>query len=108
MDKSGVTLERLRTFARVAERGSFSAVAKELDTGQSTISRHVRELEEALGVRLFSRTTRRISLTDEGQHFYDNTVQALQIVDQACAEIAAIKGATTGTVRVSGFSMGYT
>lgn len=101
MDKSGVTLERLRTFARVAERGSFSAVAKELDTGQPTVSRHVRELEEALGVQLFSRTTRRICLTDEGLHFYENTLQALQIVDQACEEIAAIQGSTTGTVRVS-------
>ena len=101
MDKSGVTLERLRTFVRVAERGNFSAVAREFEAAQPTVTRHVRELEEALGVPLFSRTTRRVTLTDEGRHFYDSTVQVLQIVDQACQDVVAINGSPAGTVRVS-------
>lgn len=66
MDKSDITLERMRTFARVAERGSLSAVARELGVGQSTVTRHLRELEEAVGVPLLSRTTRRVMMTDEG------------------------------------------
>jgi DNA-binding transcriptional LysR family regulator len=45
MDRLDVTLDRMRTFVRVAERGSLSAVAREFGIGQSTITRHVRELE---------------------------------------------------------------
>ncbi|TIX76529.1 MAG: LysR family transcriptional regulator, partial [Mesorhizobium sp.] len=54
MDRSDVTLERMRTFVRVAERGSLSAVARELGVGQSTVTRHLRELEDAVGVPLLS------------------------------------------------------
>lgn len=101
MDKTAITLERLRTFVRVAERGNFSAVARELQAGQPTITRHVRELEEALGVQLFTRTTRRVHLTDEGQCFYDGAVQVLQLVDQTCQDVGAIRASLAGTVRVS-------
>jgi DNA-binding transcriptional LysR family regulator len=69
MDRSDVTLERMRTFVRVAERASLSAVARELGLGQSTVTRHLRELEEAVGVPLLSRTTRRVTMTDEGSRF---------------------------------------
>ena len=101
MDKYLVTLERLRTFVRVAERCIFSAVARELEAGQPTVTRHVRELEEALGVQLLSRTTRRVTLTDEGRHFYDSALQVLQTLDQACQDVVAIAGSLVGTVRVS-------
>lgn len=101
MDKSIVTFERLRSFVRVAERGNFSAVAREFETGQPTITRHIRELEEALGVQLFSRTTRRVSLTDEGRHFYDSALQVLQIIDQSCQDVVATRGMLSGTIRVS-------
>lgn len=101
MDISTITLERLRTFARVAERGNFSAVARELEAGQPTVTRHIRELEEALGVQLFARTTRRVSLTDEGRLFYERTLQLLQLFEQACQDVGAISGALAGTVRVS-------
>src|SRR2546427_87637 len=62
MDRSDVTLERMRSFVRVAERGSLSAVARELGVGQSTVTRHLRELEQAVGVPLLSRTTRRVAI----------------------------------------------
>ena len=52
MDRSEITLERLRTFVSVAERGNLSSVARELRIGQSTVTRHLRELEEAIGVSL--------------------------------------------------------
>src|SRR5690348_13012643 len=90
MDKSEVTLERMRTFVRVAERGSLSAVARELGVGQSTITRHLRELEEALGVPLLSRTTRRMALTSEGNRYYSNAVQILRLVEQAGDEARSI------------------
>jgi len=101
MDRSDVTLERMRSFVRVAERGSLSAVARELGVGQSTITRHLRELEEAVGVPLLSRTTRRVTMTDEGSRYYADCVQILRLVDQAGDEARATRGAPAGTIRIS-------
>lgn len=101
MDKSDITLERMRTFARVAERGSLSAVARELGVGQSTVTRHLRELEEAVGVPLLSRTTRRVMMTDEGSRYYARSVEILRLVEQASDEVRRTRGAQAGTIRVS-------
>jgi DNA-binding transcriptional LysR family regulator len=101
MDRTDVTLERMRSFIRVAERGSLSAVARELRVGQSTITRHLRELEEAVGVPLLSRTTRRVTLTDEGRRYYADCVQILRLVEQAGDEARAARGAASGTIRIS-------
>ena len=101
MDRSDVTFERMRSFVRVAERGSLSAVARELGLGQSTITRHLRELEEAVGVPLLSRTTRRVTMTDEGRRYYANSVQILRLVEQAGDEARGTRGASAGTIRIS-------
>lgn len=101
MDKSEITLERMRTFVRVAERGSLSAVARELGIGQSTVTRHLRELEEAIGVPLLSRTTRRVSMTEEGSRYYANSIEILRLVEQATDEARATGRATAGTIRIS-------
>ena len=101
MDKSDITLERMRSFVRVAERGSLSAVARELGIGQSTVTRHLRELEEAVGVPLLSRTTRRVTMTDEGRRYYANCVQILRLVEQAGEEARGTRGAAAGTIRIS-------
>ncbi|PKU24109.1 LysR family transcriptional regulator [Telmatospirillum siberiense] len=101
MDKSDVTFERLHTFVRVAERGNLSAVARELGVGQSTVTRHLRELEDALGVPLLSRTTRRVTLTDEGRRYYANSVQILRLVELAGDEARSTRGAPAGTIRIS-------
>lgn len=101
MDRSDITLERIRTFVRVAERGNLSAVARELNLGQSSVTRHLRELEEALGVALLSRTTRRVALTEEGDRYYANTVQILRLVEQASDEARSAQGAAAGAVHIS-------
>jgi transcriptional regulator, LysR family len=101
MDKSDVTLERMRTFVRVAERGNLTAVARELGTGQSTVTRHLGELEAAVGAPLLSRTTRRVTLTDEGSRYYGHCVEILRLVEQAGEEVRDTRGALAGTVRVS-------
>jgi DNA-binding transcriptional LysR family regulator len=101
MDKSEATFERMRTFVRVAERGNLSAVARELGVGQSTVTRHVRELEEAVGVPLLTRTTRRVTLTDEGSRYYANSVQILRLVEQAGDEARGTRGAAAGSIRIS-------
>jgi DNA-binding transcriptional LysR family regulator len=101
MDRSDVTLERMRTFVRVADRGSLSAVARELGVGQSTITRHLRELEDAVGVPLLSRTTRRLTLTDEGRRYHANSVKILRLVEQAGDEARGTRGAPAGSIRIS-------
>ncbi len=101
MDKPEITLERMRSFVRVAERGNLSAVARELGVGQSTVTRHLRELEEALSVPLLSRTTRRVTMTEEGSRYYATCVQILRLVDQASEEARSARGAPAGTIRIS-------
>ncbi|GLH86845.1 transcriptional regulator [Bradyrhizobium sp. SSBR45R] len=91
----------MRSFVRVAERGSLSAVARELGVGQSTITRHLHELEETVGVPLLSRTTRRVTLTDEGSRYYANCVQILRLIEQAGDEARGTRGAASGTIRIS-------
>lgn len=101
MDKSDISFAQMQTFVRVAERGNLSAVARELGVGQSTITRHLHELEQAVGVPLASRTTRRVTLTDEGRRYYANCVQILRLVEQAGDEARGTRGAAAGTVRIS-------
>ncbi|MFS2177610.1 DNA-binding transcriptional LysR family regulator [Rhizobium pisi] len=101
MDSAGLSLDRMRTFVRVAERGNLSMVARELGVGQSTVTRHLNELEEAVGVPLLSRTTRRVTLTDEGSRYYANCLQILRLVEQAAEEARDARQAPAGAVRLS-------
>lgn len=101
MDNKGLSLDRMWTFVRVAERGNLSMVARELGVGQSTVTRHLNELEEALGVPLLSRTTRRIMLTEEGSRYYKNCLQILRLVEQATEEARDARQAPAGAIRLS-------
>ena len=60
-------LGALRVLVRVVETGSFSAVARERELSQAAVARQISQLEEHFGVRLLHRTTRKLSLTDDGQ-----------------------------------------
>ena len=64
-------IKAMEFFVRVAERGSFSAVARELQTSQSTVSKQVFALEQAIGVELLARTTRSLTLTSAGERYFD-------------------------------------
>ena len=83
-------------FVRVVESGSFSAVARELDTTQPNVSKLIRALEARLGGRLLARSTRRLSLTDEGRRYYEDCRRILEAVD------AAEHSFQTGRERVAG------
>lgn len=101
MDRSDVTLDRMRSFVRIVERGSLSAVAREFGLGQSTVSRQLLELEQALGVVLVSRSTRRLALTEDGARYHAHCLQILRLVEQAADEVLATRQAPAGTIRVS-------
>ena len=91
----------LRTFARVAEVGSFSAVAQERGVTQPAVSRQVTSLEEALGVRLVHRSTQAVSVTEEGRTLLDAVYPLLESADGILNWAAHRRGQPTGTVRVS-------
>ncbi|MGH8385197.1 MAG: LysR family transcriptional regulator [Pseudomonas sp.] len=76
-------LNAMAIFVRVVERGSFSAVARELQTTQPTVSKVLQALEGELGGKLIARSTRKLSLTDEGQRYYDQCRHILAAVDAA-------------------------
>lgn len=91
-------LDGIRSFVRAAETGSFSAVARERNVGQPTISKQVAALEERLGVQLLARTTRNVTMTEEGARYYEAVRDALEGFE--AAEVAAKGGAVSGRLRV--------
>ena len=93
-------LRAMTVFSRVVETGSFSAVARDLGIGQPAISKTVEALEQHLGVRLLLRSTRRLTITEAGQAFYDNAAQVVALAEEA--ETAA-RGAAGlyGRLRIS-------
>jgi DNA-binding transcriptional LysR family regulator len=73
----------ITAFVRVAESGGFSAAGRRLNLSKATVSDQIQALENALGVRLLNRTTRRLSLTEIGRGYYDRCVQLLQDLEEA-------------------------
>ena len=87
-------------FVRVIERGSFSAVAREMQTTQPTISKVLRALETELGGKLIARSTRHLSLTDEGQRYYSHCREILAAVDTAEHSFQTGKETVAGPLRI--------
>lgn len=96
-----IDLNRIGTFVRVARAGSFTAAAKELGLPVSSVSRTVAALEEELGVRLLHRTTRRLSLTDVGQHFFRRMVTVLAEAESAARAVMGFAVEARGLVRIT-------
>ena len=97
MDK----LFEMKAFVAVADAGSFVKAAETLDVSKAAISRHVAELESRLGVRLLHRTTRKLSLTPEGDVFVARCRELLDGVDEAEAEITSKSGEAGGLLRIN-------
>lgn len=91
----------MQTFAAVVDAGSFVKAADTLELSKAAVSRHVGELESRLGVRLLQRTTRRLSLTDEGQVFYARCKEVLASVDDAESEITSRSARASGLLRIN-------
>lgn len=91
----------MRTFAAVVDAGSFVKAAETLGASKAAVSRYVSELEARLGVRLLQRTTRRLSLTEEGRVFHARCRELLAGVEEAEAEISSRTGVARGLVKVS-------
>jgi DNA-binding transcriptional LysR family regulator len=89
----------LTAFARVVETGSFARAAERLGVSVSSVSRLVADLEAHLDARLLNRTTRRLSLTESGQAFFERCVQVLADLEEAEVAVASASIVPRGTLR---------
>ncbi|WP_028312264.1 LysR family transcriptional regulator [Derxia gummosa] len=97
MDK----LRSMEVLVAVAEHGSFTAAAEALGMSSGMAGKHIRQLEEAIGTRLFTRSTRRLALTEIGTRYCERSRAILAEVAAADDDAAALRGGPRGTLRVS-------
>src|SRR5512137_2930922 len=91
----------MSAFVTVVDAGSFVRAAERLDSSTSTLSRQVAELEQHLGARLLHRTTRKLSLTEDGQAFYERAVQLLAELEEVESMASLSAAAARGTLRLT-------
>src|ERR1700719_2044251 len=91
----------LAAFAVVAEQGSFTRAAAELRMSQSALSHAMKALEERLGVRLLSRTTRSVSTTEAGEKLLRSLRPALDEIASGVDAVGALRGKPSGTLRIT-------
>lgn len=92
---------QMMIFARAVREGGFSAAARALDLTPSAISKQISRLEDRLGMRLLNRTTRRITLTEEGREFYERCIRVAAEIEEAEQWVMESQGAVRGTLRVA-------
>jgi DNA-binding transcriptional LysR family regulator len=97
MDK----LESLRAFAKVVELGSFSEAGRALRLSRSAVSKYIGELEDELGVQLLSRTTRRVSPTENGQAYFERVLGILGELEAADQAVTQLQATPRGLLRVN-------
>ncbi len=94
-------LDNIRTFVRVYELGSMSAAGRDLRISPAVTSSRISQLEEHLGVRLFQRTTRSLTPTEQGRAFYGGACQVLESVETAEAQVSEITENPRGALYVA-------
>ena len=88
-------------FVRVVDNGGFAAAARALNLSASTVTLHVQEIEERLGVRLLNRTTRHVSMTEAGHAYYDSCTRILADIDSAEQAAQELQSKPRGTLRLN-------
>lgn len=98
---AGENLKDLNAFVVVAEEGSFTRAAARLGVSQSALSQTVRGLEERLGLRLLSRTTRSVSPTEAGARLLARIGPALRAIDEGLTQLTELRDKPAGTIRIT-------
>lgn len=93
--------EDMSVFAAAVEAGSFTGAAAKLGLAKSVVSRRIGDLETRLGVSLFHRTTRRLSVTESGAAFYERTARILADLSEAEDALRSLQGDLVGKLRVA-------
>lgn len=96
-----MNVEHLKLFVRIAATHNISAAGAELGLSPAVSSAHINKLEDALGVRLIHRTTRKVSLTEEGLAFLPHAEEVLNSIEAARASVGVGSVIPTGTLRVA-------
>jgi DNA-binding transcriptional LysR family regulator len=94
-------LHRMAVFVEVVEHGSFSKAATTLGLGKSIVSAHVAALEKRIGAQLLTRSTRALSLTQEGTVFYENCRRMVTAGEDAFATVELHRASVSGTIRLT-------
>jgi DNA-binding transcriptional LysR family regulator len=94
-------LDNIAVFVRVVELGNLSAAGRDMRISPAVASNRIKELEKHLGVRLFNRTTRQLTPTEQGTVFYAGAKQVLEAITEAEAAVSALSGQPRGTIRVT-------
>ncbi|MGE4313544.1 MAG: LysR family transcriptional regulator [Pseudobdellovibrionaceae bacterium] len=95
------SLSRIAIFIAVAKAESFTGAARELGLTSSAVSKQIQNLEYELKVKLLNRTTRRVSLTEEGSLFYERASRALEDIAEAREELNDLKATPRGSLKIS-------
>ncbi|MHA2874738.1 LysR family transcriptional regulator [Vibrio campbellii] len=93
-------IDDLKLFIKVVELGSFTAAANALDLPRANVSRRIGDLEQYLGAQLFHRTTRSLSLTNNGEAYYENLQQALTMLDSANEQVSNDTNEVRGRIKL--------
>ncbi|WP_281543713.1 LysR family transcriptional regulator [Grimontia sp. SpTr1] len=96
-----MNIEHLKLFVRLASTNNISAAGAELGLSPAVSSAHINKLEETMGVRLVHRTTRKVSLTEEGIAFLPHAEDVLASVEAACASVGGGTTTPRGTLRIT-------
>ncbi|MBL0546988.1 LysR family transcriptional regulator [Aeromonas jandaei] len=86
---------------RIVDKGSFTAAAQELGMTKAMVSRRIAELEQRLGVRLLYRSTRQLTLTEEGEKYYRHCSKAVEALTEAELMLSASQQEVTGTLKMA-------
>jgi DNA-binding transcriptional LysR family regulator len=101
-------IKQLKAFLAIAETKTFTAGAKQVNVTQAAISMQIRQLEDEVGLQLFTRTPRRVILTEAGESLLERARTILREHDSALAEIAEIAGVERGRLRIGSASAEFT
>lgn len=92
---------RIVVFEAVVRAGGFTAAAQELGVSKASVSKQVARLEEAVGLRLFQRTTRVVRLTDAGRLFHERCAEIVRLMDEAAGMLSSLQHEVRGRLRIS-------
>lgn len=98
---NGTTYNQLMMFHTIAQEGSITAAARKLEIAPPSVSQALKMLEEQLGLPLFTRTTRRIELTEAGQLLYERTLSSISELNLAVESVSDLSRVPSGKVRIT-------
>lgn len=95
------TLTGIKVFRQIVESGSFVAAASRLEMSTAMVSKHVKHVEQRLGVRLLNRNTRTLSLTEPGRVYFERCKTILDDLEETELELASLTAAPRGKLRIT-------